>query len=102
MPTEIKANANIILVITASEPRQCASLPHIVGFVERPHDPMTLGRPTMWLLARLIRRCCLLTEVVISKGVGETNPGVGPNWPSREASYPYIRSARVSAFRPFD
>ena len=63
--TEIKASVNIIQVTIASEPRQCARLPPIVGFVERQHDPTTPGRPTMSLLVRLIRRYCLLIEVVI-------------------------------------
>jgi hypothetical protein len=94
--TVIKANVNIILVTIASGPRRYGRLPPIVGFVERQHDPMTPGRPTMWLLARLIRLCCLLIGVAISKGVGETNPRVGRNWPSCEAIYPNISLAYTS------
>ncbi len=50
--TVIKANASIMVAITAGEPKQSERLPRIVGYVDRRPDPTTPGKPTMWLLAK--------------------------------------------------
>jgi hypothetical protein len=66
MRTEIKANGNTIQATTASAPRPSGMLPHTVGYVATLRDSTTLGKPTMWSLARLIRRYCLHIGAAIS------------------------------------
>jgi len=97
MRTEIKANGNIIQATTAREPKPSGKLPHTAGYVATQPDPMTLGRPIMWSLARLIHHFCPLIEAVMLEGVGEFNPGEGSNWPSEPADYPDCSLAYILA-----